>query len=195
MYTLDTFRGFTDQCPIPDSLAHLAALIGGDSSLQVITHGYRCALQADDKQLVRRLKGSVLCFAVAVRFNGGKGDTHITSYTGLTLVDLDGIAPEALPDVLARVRADVHTLLAYTTLSGRGVRVVVRYEAPLSSPQKGGSPESAMTALPPPSGGRSGGGCLLQARLQHGERVLPPPHGHCPRHEVQQSYTPVGPCP
>lgn len=95
----------------------------------------------------------MLCFAVAVRFNGGKGDTHITSYTGLTLVDLDGIAPEALLEVLARVRADVHTLLAYTTLSGRGVRVVVRYEAPLSSPQKGESPESTMTALPPPSGG------------------------------------------
>jgi hypothetical protein len=51
MYTLDTFRGFTDQCPIPDSLAHLAALIGGDSSLQVTTHGYRCALQADDAEL------------------------------------------------------------------------------------------------------------------------------------------------
>ncbi len=129
MYTLDTFQGFTDQCPIPDSLSHLAALIGGDSSLQVTTHGYRCALQADDKQLARRLKGSVPCFAVAVRFSGGKADAHITSYTGLTLVDLDGIAPEALPDVLARVKADVHTLLAYTTLSGCGVRIVARYKA------------------------------------------------------------------
>ena len=127
MYTLDTFQGFTDQCPIPDSLSHLAALIGGDSSLQVTTHGYRCALQTADKQLARRLKGSVPCFAVAVRLQGGKADAHITSYTGLTLVDLDGIAPEALPDVLAKVRTDAHTLLAYTTLSGCGVRVVARY--------------------------------------------------------------------
>ena len=153
MLTIDTFKGFTDRSPMPDNLERMAMLIRSDSSLQVSTRDYRLALAAGHDAKAREVKGSVLCFAVAVRFNGGKADTDIVSYTGLTLVDLDKIAPSQLPEVLATVKADPHTLLAYTTLSGCGVRVVARYEGSLPSPQKGGSPESAMTALPPPSGG------------------------------------------
>ncbi|MBQ3239220.1 MAG: hypothetical protein IJA98_09205 [Bacteroidaceae bacterium] len=157
MLTIDTFKGFTDRSPMPDNLERMAMLIRSDSSLQVSTRDYRLALAAGHDAKAREVKGSVLCFAVAVRFNGGKADTDIVSYTGLTLVDLDKIAPSQLPEVLATVKADPHTLLAYTTLSGCGVRVVARYEGSLSSPQKGGSPESAMTTLPPPSrGGQEG---------------------------------------
>ena len=157
MLTIDTFKGFTDRSPMPDNLERMAMLIRSDSSLQVSTRDYRLALAAGHDAKAREVKGSVLCFAVAVRFNGGKADTDIVSYTGLTLVDLDKIAPSQLPDVLATVKADPHTLLAYTTLSGCGVRVVARYEGSLPSPQKGGSPESAMTTLPPPSrGGQEG---------------------------------------
>ena len=127
MYTTDTFQGFTDKSPKPARLAHLVELIGSDPALQVSTHAYRLAKAAGDKRRAQQLKSSVLCFAVAVRFSGGKADTDISSYTGITLVDLDGIAPEQLPAVLAAVKSDPHTLLAYVTLSGRGVRVLTRY--------------------------------------------------------------------
>ena len=127
MYFLDTFQGFTDKSPKPDYLAHLVELMRSDSALQVTTHAYRYAREAGDKRQAQQLKGSVLCFAVAVRFAGGKADTDITAYTGLTLVDLDGIDPAQLPTVLATVKADPHTLLAYVTLSGRGVRILTRY--------------------------------------------------------------------
>ena len=127
MYSLDTFQGFTDKSPKPDYLAHLVELMRSDSALQVTTHAYRYAREAGDKRQAQQLKGSVLCFAVAVRFAGGKADTDITAYTGLTLVDLDGIDPAQLPTVLATVKADPHTLLAYVTLSGRGVRILTRY--------------------------------------------------------------------
>ena len=127
MFPLDTFQGFTDKSPKPDYLAHLVELMRSDSTLQVTTHAYRYAREAGDKRQAQQLKSSVLCFAVAVRFAGGKADTDITAYTGLTLVDLDGIDPAQLPTVLATVKADPHTLLAYVTLSGRGVRVLTRY--------------------------------------------------------------------
>lgn len=127
MFPLDTFQGFTDKSPKPDYLAHLVEIMRSDSTLQVTTHAYRYAREAGDKRQAQQLKSSVLCFAVAVRFAGGKADTDITAYTGLTLVDLDGIDPAQLPTVLATVKADPHTLLAYVTLSGRGVRVLARY--------------------------------------------------------------------
>ena len=127
MYTIDTFQGFTDKSPKPDSLARLVELIRSDHALQVSTHGYRMAKAAGDKRHAQLLKSGVLCFAVAVRFSGGKSDEAISSYTGLTLVDLDGIDPTLMPTVLSAVKADVHTLLAYTTLSGCGVRVLTRY--------------------------------------------------------------------
>ena len=127
MYSLDTFQGFTDKSPKPNRLAHLVELMRSDHALQVTTHAYRCAREAGDKRQAQLLKSSVLCFAVAVRFAGGKADTDITAYTGLTLVDLDGIDPAQLSTVLATVKADPHTLLAYTTLSGRGVRILTRY--------------------------------------------------------------------
>ena len=137
MYPIDTFQGFTDCQPRPDTLGRMAALIAGDESLQVSTLGYRRATEAGDTRLARQLKGGVMCFAVAVRFAGGKSDTHIASYTGLTLVDIDGIAPDRLTAVLAAVKSDPHTLMAYTTLSGHGVRVVAGYEAS-PNPSQGG---------------------------------------------------------
>ena len=126
MHTLDTFQGFTDKSPKPDHLAHLVELMRSDPTLQVTTHAYRCAREEGDKHRALQLKSSVLCFAVAVRFAGGKADTDITAYTGLTLVDLDGIDPAQLPTVLAAVKAAPHTLLAYTTLSGCGVRIIAK---------------------------------------------------------------------
>ena len=67
------------------------------------------------------------CFSVAVLFNGGKQQKHIVSYTGLSIVDLDHIPSERMAEVLEMVRGDEHTLLAYTTISGEGVRILARY--------------------------------------------------------------------
>ena len=48
-------------------------------------------------------------------------------YTGLSLVDIDHIPAERMSEVLAIVRGDEHTLLAYVTLSGQGLRILARY--------------------------------------------------------------------
>ena len=67
------------------------------------------------------------CYSVAVLFSGGKQQKHIVSYTGLSIVDLDHVPSERMAEVLTMVRNDPHTLLAYTTISGEGVRILARY--------------------------------------------------------------------
>ena len=136
MYPIDTFNGFADTQPKPDTLGHMVDLIRTDDALRLATHSHRQARESGNKALAQHLKSHVPCFAVAVRFSGGKGEGHITGYTGLTLVDLDGIAPERMAGVVATVKADPHTLLAYITLSGHGLRIIAKTHPNPPSPYK-----------------------------------------------------------
>ena len=154
MHTIDTFMGFADKQPKPDTLDHMVELIRSDQTLQFATLSHRHARASGDKATAQRLKASVPCFAVAVRFSGGKGEGHITGYTGLTLVDLDGIAPERMAGVVATVKADPHTLLAYTTLSGHGLRIIARTHP--NPPCEGGDTDIAEPGLPPFGGDERG---------------------------------------
>lgn len=65
---------------------------------------------------------------MAVRFEGGKGQEHIHEWTGLCLADIDHIDPEKLAECRSRACADPHTLLAYTTISGHGLRIIFPIE-------------------------------------------------------------------
>ena len=162
MHTIDTFMGFADKQPKPDTLDHMVELIRSDQTLQFATLSHRHARASGDKATAQRLKASVPCFAVAVRFSGGKGEGHITGYTGLTLVDLDGIAPERMAGVVATVKAAPHTLLAYTTLSGHGLRIIARTHP--NPPCEGGDSDIAEPGLPP-FGGDERGAFYRQAFL------------------------------
>ena len=162
MYTIDTFNGFADTQPKPDTLDHMFDLIRTSDTLRAATHSHRLARENDNKALAQQLKSHVPCFAVAVRFSGGKGEGHITGYTGLTLVDLDGIAPEQMTAVLAAVKADPHTLLAYTTLSGHGLRIIAKTHP--NPPCEGGDSDIAEPGLPP-FGGDERGASYRQAFL------------------------------
>jgi hypothetical protein len=62
-----------------------------------------------------------------VRFDGvGKLDLNITGFTGWGLVDIDHIDPEQLDVIRRLVTGDPHTLLCYTTISGKGLRIIFR---------------------------------------------------------------------
>ena len=126
-----------------------------DQSVRDLTEKHRYARATGDERNASRYKKMMASFGVAARFEGGRQQKHIVEFTGLSLVDIDHIAPERMTEVLEKVREDEHTLLAYTTLSGQGVRVLTRYEAPLLSPQ-GGKTSATMTELLPPGGGREG---------------------------------------
>ena len=98
-----------------------------DQSVRDLTEKHRYARSAGDEQGASRYKKMMTSFGVAALFEGGRRQQHIVELTGLSLVDIDHIPAERMSEVIALVRGDEHTLLAYTTLSGKGIRVLARY--------------------------------------------------------------------
>ena len=83
--------------------------------------------QADElKRRKEQLKSSQPAFTPSVSLEGGRSSRHITGYSGHVMVDIDGLDTGTMGQALALVRDDPHTFLAYTTLSGRGIRVIAR---------------------------------------------------------------------
>ena len=121
------FNGFADKNPKPITIREVVEIIRADQRLQVLTENHRRYRTAGDTARADAEKNHMPCYSVAVLFRGGKQQKHIVSYTGMSIVDLDHIAPEDMARVLTAVRNDPHTLLAYTTISGEGVRVLARY--------------------------------------------------------------------
>lgn len=124
---LSLFRGVHDTQPRPVTLMELVTMMRTDQSVRDLTDKHRYARATGDEQGAKRYKHMMASFGVAARFEGGRQQKHIVEHTGLSLVDIDHIAEEDMARVLDLVRVDPHTLMAYTTLSGQGVRVLFRY--------------------------------------------------------------------
>ncbi len=121
------FNGFADKNPKPITIREVVEIIRADQRLQVLTDNHRRYRSAGDTARAEAEKQHMPCYSVAVLFSGGKQQKHIVSYTGLCIVDLDHIPSERMAEVLEKVQSDEHTLLAYTTISGEGVRVIARF--------------------------------------------------------------------
>ena len=149
MIELSVFRNFWDTTPAAGTLEAMVEAIRTDARTRELTLGYR-------QQRRDLLKNESMMFAVACRFAGGKAAANVASLTGLAMVDFDHIAAdddanananetsptprqESLPSgrlgggpslsaLRQKLVADPHTLLCYTTISGRGLRVLYRYE-------------------------------------------------------------------
>ena len=121
------FNGFADKNPKPITIREVVEIIRADQRLQVLTENHRRYRAAGDTARADAEKNHMPCYSVAVLFSGGKQQKHIVSYTGLSIVDLDHVPSERMAEVLTLVKADPHTLLAYTTISGEGVRVITRF--------------------------------------------------------------------
>ena len=139
------FNGFTDKNPKPVTIPKVVEIIRADQRLQVLTENHRHYRAQGDTARADAEKQHMPCFSVAVLFNGGKQQKHIVSYTGLSIVDIDHIPSERMAEVLEMVRGDEHTLVAYTTISGEGVRILARYETPSNSPSMGRTQSSQET--------------------------------------------------
>ena len=97
---ISIFKNFTSREPVPGSLSGIANIIRTDAKLKTFTVSYR---QTGSKTF----KTECPLFAVACRFEGGKGKENITGLTGLSLVDFDHIVSSStdftlLPSPLKR---------------------------------------------------------------------------------------------
>lgn len=124
---LSIFKGYADTMPVAVSLDEVVRLIREDKVLADHTEKYRYYRSQGQKTAASREKAACPCFAVAVRFENGKRKADISGWTGLSMVDFDHLPEGRAGEVFEKVCADPHTVLAYTTISGQGVRVVCRY--------------------------------------------------------------------
>ena len=143
MNELQLFNGYTECVPVCVTLENVVGIIRSDSQLEYRTRQHRLALQqGSDSQLATSLKSASPCIAVAVRFDEGKRREHIVGWTGLSLVDIDHVEEGEIPALLEKIRTDAHTLLAYVTISGRGIRILYRWRLPDGDDMNGEQPLS-----------------------------------------------------
>lgn len=88
-----------------------------------------------DPELLKRwkltksnLKNAQPAFIPSVQLEGGRTNANITGFTGLIMVDIDGLPAGRFDTLLQTVKDDPHSLLVHTTISGRGIRVISRVE-------------------------------------------------------------------
>lgn len=124
---ISLFKGYSDTCPTEVSLQHVVNLIRQDLSIASLTQKHRYYLQKQLTDAAQREKRGCPCFAVSVRFGGGKSRANVTGWTGLCMADFDHLPQESMEAALQAICQDPHTLLTYTTISGQGIRVVAAY--------------------------------------------------------------------
>lgn len=134
---LSLFKGYFDTSGKDVTLTDVVRLIRDDQSIKERTEKYRYLRSLPtDKKEAHAVKAGTPCFAVAVHFAGGKGDEHLTGWTGLTLADFDHLPTDRVEELKQKAADDPHTLLAYTTISGEGLRIIVRIQLPDEEPDK-----------------------------------------------------------
>jgi hypothetical protein len=125
-----------------------------DQSVKSKTELYRnLAKTITREEANKKVKNSIMpAFSVAVLFNGnGKQTTHVTRVTGLSICDIDHVERSKMEEVRSKILADPHTLLAYRTISGEGLRIIFRYtSAPADTSVS--SVESVCDFSPPENG-------------------------------------------
>ena len=98
--TFSLFKGYSDTCPSETTLAHLLHLIREDQTVKNHTEKHRYYRSEGYQAPASQEKASCPCFAVAVRFSGGKQQKHIASWTGFSLADLDHVPAQRMQEVL-----------------------------------------------------------------------------------------------
>ena len=121
------FKGYADTCPIEVPLKTIISLLRDNQAVTEHTKKHRYYLEQKQVTAAAREKSSCPCFAVSVRFEGGKQKVNISEWTGICPVDIDHVPPERMEQCLKLLKADKYTLLQYVTISGHGIRLLCRY--------------------------------------------------------------------
>ena len=125
--SVSLFKGYRDTVPTEVSLKTIVEMIRSHEDVARHTERHRHYLKQQLPKPAAVEKESCPCFAVSVRFSGGKRKEHISSYTGLCMADFDHVDPERLAACLEAVRSDPHTVLAHITMSGSALRIIGHY--------------------------------------------------------------------
>lgn len=90
------------------------------------TEKYRYYMSCDLENDAQKLKRSMPAFTPAVTCNGGRKPENFSGLTGVGMCDFDHI--DDVDKAMGTAISDPHTMMAYRTISGKGLRVLFRYE-------------------------------------------------------------------
>lgn len=119
------FANVHDKTPKQGTWEEIFRMITADETLCRHTAHYRY-LRANGLKGATAEKQACPLFSVAVEFSGGKSEKHVVGYTGCVICDFDHLPGDEPVRCRALAAADPHVLLTYVTLSGEGLRLVVR---------------------------------------------------------------------
>ena len=133
------FKNLRSRLPVASDFDEVVTMLSSGQLIDATSNYRRVVVLLDDavakgnddevqrlKNELSRMKAQMPAFIGWVLLDGGRTIDNITGYTGYIMVDLDHLSAIMYDEALKLVVADCHTLLAYTTVSGRGIRVVCR---------------------------------------------------------------------
>ena len=120
------FRALTTSKPSGlVTLAEVYRLITTDATLKENTGKFRYfRSQGFDKDADEIKRSRCLAFTPAAVFNGSRSKKNVVAYTQYSLVDIDGLEEGQAEQLMERLKEDPYWLLAYITLSGKGLRII-----------------------------------------------------------------------
>lgn len=111
------------------TLAEVYRLITTDAALKENAGKFRYFKQQgfdEDADRIKRSKS--LVFTPAAVFDGKRNGKNRVCYTQYSLVDIDKLEEGQAERLMQRLKDDPYWLLAYITLSGKGLRIIFRVE-------------------------------------------------------------------
>jgi hypothetical protein len=97
---ISLFKGYSDMQPTENTLQEVVNLIKNDALVRDRTEKHRYYTAQKQKAAAAQEKSSCPCFAVAVRFEGGKRKENICGWTRLGLADIDHVPDDRLQELL-----------------------------------------------------------------------------------------------
>ena len=122
------FKGYTGKNPQDISLDEIVNIIRSDESVKANTLKHRYFLSINLKADADKEKEMADTFSVAARFKGGRKLKHLVEMTGMGFGDFDKVEPDKMQELFLQLKDDPHSVLVFTTHSGRGLRIVFRYQ-------------------------------------------------------------------
>lgn len=131
------FRHLGDRMPKEIGWDEVYRLVREDGQVENNTNRYRDCVMQDDVKGAERWKAASGAITPCACCEGGHAMANLVRFTSIGMVDLDDVSDDRLPEVMAKVKGDEHTFMAWVTTSGHGVRVLFRYsfsQAPADGP-------------------------------------------------------------
>ena len=111
------------------TLEEVYRLITSDPSLKESTEKFRYfRSQGFDADADKIKRSKCWVFTPAARFNGKRHGKNLVEYTQYSMVDIDKLEDGQAEKLIRLLKDDPYWLLAYITLSGKGLRIIFRVE-------------------------------------------------------------------